>query len=310
MKDVVDELMKLFERTLGEDILIDREFAPALWSVRVDRSQLDQVLLNLIVNARQAMPDGGRLTLSAENVVVDEHDASTRADFVAGEYVMLTVTDTGEGMSNETLERAFEPFFSTRGQGGSGLGLATVFGAVRQNDGHISVESERDRGTTFKIYLPRFATAEVPSASQPPSRPASVTKRRIVLVVEDHPLLLRLTERILVEAGHTVLLAKDGPTALEVAAAFDGTIDLLLTDVVMPHMNGKQLASEFSAVRPNTRVLYLSGYAQDTIVHGGILEPGVALLPKPFSREALLAKIAAVVGDGGDAALETDPRPK
>ncbi|MFT5358889.1 MAG: two-component system cell cycle sensor histidine kinase/response regulator CckA, partial [Polyangiales bacterium] len=263
VSDVVNEMMKLFERTLGEDILIRQEFSTSLWSIKVDRSQLDQVLLNLVVNARQAMPEGGTLTIEAENVVVDEYYASTQADVAVGEYVMLAVSDTGVGMTKEVREQVFEPFFTTRGHDGNGLGLATVFGAVRQNGGHIWLYSEEGKGTTFKIYWPRFCG--LAQAKTVRSRVAEhVVKQRTVLVVEDEAALLRVTTRLLESAGFTVLGAKDGPTALDVAAGFDGKIDLLLTDFVMPHMNGKQLASRLAESRPDICILYVSGYTQNT----------------------------------------------
>ncbi|MGH1340802.1 MAG: ATP-binding protein [Nannocystales bacterium] len=292
---VVQELVKLFHRTLGEDILVDIQLDPELWSIKVDRSQLDQILLNLVVNARDAMPNGGTLSLEAQNIVLDEHYASTRADVVAGEYVMIAVSDTGVGMPPETQERVFEPFFTTKGHSGNGLGLATVFGAVRQNGGHIWVYSEEGTGTCFKIYWPRSKARGATKSQTQDSAPARTGGT--ILVVEDEPLLLRLTTRLLKKGGYTVLAAEDGPTALKLARGHDGKIELLLTDVVMPHMTGKQLAETLSQERPETRVLYVSGYTQNTIVHGGVLDKGVAFLEKPFSLDSLLARISSLLSD-------------
>lgn len=292
--DVVRELMKLFERTLGEDILVRQDFAESLWSIKVDRSQLDQVLLNLVVNARQAMPEGGTLTIEAQNIVVGEHHVSTQTKVAPGEYVMLAVSDTGVGMSKEVREKAFEPFFSTRGHDGNGLGLATVFGAVRQNGGHIWLYSEEGQGTTFKIYWPRFRG---PAEEKTIRVRGRNTRPRTVLVVEDDKALLRLTVRLLESVGFTVLPAKDGPSALAVAAEYGSRIELLLTDVVMPHMNGKELALRLAESRPEIRVLYVSGYTRNTIVHDGVLDQEVEFLPKPFSLRTLLESIANLFGD-------------
>ncbi|MBV1857844.1 MAG: response regulator [Nannocystaceae bacterium] len=293
--DVVEALMMLFRRTLGEDILIETDLPRESWPIKVDRSQLDQILLNLVVNARDAMPGGGTLTVEAKNVVLDEHYASTRPDVTAGEYLMIAVSDTGEGMSKDVRERIFEPFFTTKGHRGTGLGLATVFGAVRQNGGHIWLYSEEGNGTCFKIYWPRALVVEPRAAPKP--GPALRPRGGTVLAVEDEPALLQLTARLLRKGGYDVLTATNGDEALEVARRHEGRLDLLLTDVVMPRMNGKQLASALRALRPSIRVLYVSGYTENTIVHGGILDTEVAFLPKPFSLESLLSAVSELLAE-------------
>ena len=293
LSDVVGEMIKLFERTLGEDVLIDQSFAEGLWPIKVDRSQLDQVLLNLVVNARQAMPDGGRLSIEVENCLIDEHYAAMRPDIQAGEYVMIAVSDTGVGMSREVQERVFEPFFTTRGKEGNGLGLATVFGAVRQNGGHIWLYSEEGKGTTVKIFWPRH-DGKLSKETERIKRRVASFRQRTALVVEDEPALLELTTRLLERAGFEVLSAQDGLQALEISNQHMGDIDLLLTDVVMPHMNGKELSSRLMKKRPDMRTLYVSGYTQNTIVRGGVLDDDVDFLPKPFSLQSLVMSIEAL----------------
>lgn len=284
--DVVHQLLKMLTRTLGEDIVLTTDMQPDLWPIEVDRSQLDQVIVNLIVNAREAMPDGGELTIEATNVDLDEFYAGAHADVVPGAYVMVAVSDTGTGMSPEVQERVFEPFFTTKDDQGTGLGLSTVHGAVRQNGGHIWLYSEVGEGTCFKIYWPR-ATGGAQDATGPTVEPAGDCTGTI-LVVEDEASLRKLSVRLLKSAGFQVLQAADGPEALELAAAYPGDIDLLLTDVIMPHMNGKRLSLQLSHLRPGIRTLYVSGYTENTIVHRGVLEEGVDFLPKPFSKKSLV----------------------
>ncbi len=285
----VDELMRLLHQMLGPGIVPSIDVASDLWPIEVDRSQLDQILLNLVVNARDAMPDGGRLTIDAQNVYLDTAYSSAHPGVEPGDYVRLSVADTGIGMSAVIRERAFEPFFTTKGHEGTGLGLATVFGAVRQNHGHIDLTSEEGSGTRFEIYWPR-ARAHT-STPRPVTKASSPTTGRTVLVADDEPFLLRLAARSLRREGYEVLAAHDGAEALELSLVYDGTIDLLVTDVVMPHMNGRELASKLLDVHPEMLVLYVSGSSEDALLDDGILERDMPYLPKPFSIEALLERV-------------------
>jgi len=290
---VVDEMTRLFRRTLSADIILSTALQPDLWPIWGDRSQLDQVLMNLVVNARDAMPSGGELLIEAENAVLDEHYAAAHPDVVPGEYLMIAISDTGVGMPASVQARAFEPFFTTKGDdNGTGLGLATVHGAVRQNHGHIWLYSEEGQGTIFKLYWPR---AQQPAAAVEPPAESQRTGSGTVLVVEDEELLRKLTVRLLRSGGYTVLEASDGPTALGIAAAHRGKIDLLLTDVIMPRMNGKVLSEMLKVSHPGTRVLFVSGYTENTIVNRGVLDQGVEFLAKPFSRSALLSRIGELL---------------
>ena len=289
MPALVEELTRLFRRTLGEDVILTTEMPDGLWPIRGDRSQLDQILMNLVVNARDAMPDGGELVIEAKNAILDEHYAETHPEVVPGEYLMIAVSDTGQGMPSEVQERIFEPFFTTKTpERGTGLGLSTVHGAVRQNGGHIWLYSEPGRGTSFKIYWPRGEVVEQPSA--PEVRPQRVGKGTL-LVVEDERMLRRLTVRLLKSGGYEVIEAADGPTALELARDHDGIIDALITDVIMPRMNGKVLSETLKEARPDVRVLFVSGYTENTIVHHGVLKPNVEFLAKPFTRAELLGRV-------------------
>jgi PAS domain S-box-containing protein len=289
----IEELSKLFRRTLGEDILLRTEVEESLWTVVMDHTQLTQILMNLIVNARQAMPQGGELLIEGRNMVLDEAFIAQRPEVLPGEYVMLAVSDTGSGMSKEVRDRAFEPFFSTKATTeGTGLGLATVHGAVHQNGGHIWLYSEPGQGTSFKIYFPRDESrAHEASGQRKEMGPGTGT----VVVVEDSESLRVLTVRLLRSGGYQVLQACDGPHALRVAEAFDGVIDLLVTDVVMPYMNGRDLASTLVTARPALEVLYVSGYTENTIVHHGVLDDGVDFLAKPFTRLGLLERVAQIL---------------
>tara|TARA_R110002096_G_scaffold77896_10_gene183469 strand:- start:39088 stop:41052 length:1965 start_codon:yes stop_codon:yes gene_type:complete len=291
---VIEEMTKLFRRTIGEDITFHTAVAEDLWAVRVDRSQLDQVLLNLVVNARDAMPDGGQLSIEASNEVLDAHYAETHHDVTPGEYVMLSVSDTGSGMTPEVRDNIFEPFFTTKeASKGTGLGLATVYGAVHQNGGHIWLYTEPGDGTCFKIYWPRDRSEFNPlTASESDAIGPGVGT---ILVVEDEEMLRLLTVRLLESGGYTALSACNGPEAIKLAEAYSGDIDLLLTDIVMPKMNGKELGDVLIGARPNLRVLYVSGYTENTIVHRGVLEAGVEFLAKPFGRDLLLERVQGLL---------------
>ena len=294
LNTAVRDLVKMLQRLIGEDVKLELALHAAPAMVQADPGQVEQVLLNLAVNARDAMPDGGRLTLETACRVLDETYARAHADVVPGEYVMLAVSDTGTGMDAETQARIFEPFFTTKELGkGTGLGLSTVYGIVKQSGGSIAVYSEPGRGTTFKIYLPRVdAPAPVETAaSAPPARGGHET----VLLAEDDAAVREVAGEALSQRGYRVLRAPDGQTALELAAAHAGEIAILVTDLVMPGMSGRELAEALTALRPGLQVLYISGYTDDAVVRHGILAEGLAYLQKPFSAEALAAKVRQVV---------------
>lgn len=287
-------LDKLLRRVIREDIeLVILPRAP-LWEVRVDPAQLEQVLVNLVVNARDAMPNGGKITIEANNAVLDEEYARQYAEVVPGEYVAIAVSDTGVGMTEEVKQHVFEPFFTTKGQGeGTGLGLATCYGIVKQNGGHIWFYSEPGEGSTFKIYLPRARGGDVVALREEAHE--MISGKETILLVEDEPLVRELAVRTLRKAGYEVLEAANGAEALRVAETHEGEIHLLMTDVVMPQMSGKALAEQLQAIRPEIRVLYSSGYTDNTIVHHGVLDAGAAFLQKPYTPAALARKVREVL---------------
>jgi PAS domain S-box-containing protein len=298
LNEVLGELDKMLRRLIGEDVELTLRPAEELWPVKIDPTQVEQVVINLAVNARDAMPSGGSLTLETANVMLDTAYAARHLDVEPGEYVLLAVSDTGAGMSNEVKARLFEPFFTTKERGkGTGLGLATVFGIVKQNRGHIWVYSEAGQGTTFKVYLPRaaegaLALSRLPTVSVEPSARGSET----LLVVEDESDVRDLVRDILAAWGYRILAARDGVEALEVAQSHEGSIHLLITDVVMPRLSGKALADQLRASRPGLRVLFTSGYTDNAIVQHGVLAEGVHFLSKPFELEALARKVREVLG--------------
>jgi len=290
---VVADTARMLVRLIGEDIEFATTLDPALGRVKADPGQVEQVLMNLVVNSRDAMPQGGKLTIETANVSMDAAAASLRPGLRPGEYVLLAVSDTGSGMDETTRGRIFEPFFSTKERGkGTGLGLAVVYGIVKQSGGSIDVYSEPGRGTTFKVYLPREAAAlsrEVTGTSDTPKG------RETVLLVEDEAAVRHLALLILRTAGYDVLTASQGEDALRVAEAHASPIDLLITDVVMPQMSGRRLADLLTVRHSGLKVLYLSGYTDDAVVRHGILEAGVAFLQKPFSVDALARKVREVL---------------
>ncbi len=295
LNHVVEEFGRLVRRLIGDDVEVVTELEPGLGAVMADRGQMHQVLMNLAINARDAMPGGGRIVVATANVDIDEQLAPSQ-DVKPGSYVVLTVSDTGAGMSQETLRKIFEPFFTTKPMGvGTGLGLATVYGIVEQSGGFIRVASEVGRGTTVRIYLPRIpGDPEVTGAR--PGAQVPVGGKETVLVVEDQAEVRKLAMGILRKNGYRLLEASSGPEAIEVAAAFAGSIDLLVTDVVMPGMTGRELATRLQASRPLIKVLYTSGYSADVIATKGVLEAGVAYLPKPFAPADLALKAREVLG--------------
>ncbi len=295
---VVTTMGRILQRLIGEDIELVTGLDPALGRVNADPGQLEQVLLNLAVNARDAMPQGGRLTLETANVELDEADARWHAGVASGRYVRLAVRDTGIGMDAATQSHLFEPFFTTKELGqGTGLGLATVYGIVRQSGGHITVDSTPGRGTAFTIYLPRLG--EGVEAAEPVVAPAKPRKgSETVLLVEDEAGVRGVAQEILRSTGYIVLAASDGHEALRISIQHEGPIHLLLTDVVMPGLSGPALVSRLASRRPKMRVMYMSGYTEDTIVQHGLPNPGMVFLQKPFTPEVLTRKVREL--------LETD----
>jgi PAS domain S-box-containing protein len=296
LNDLVLNVDKLLRRLIGEDIELVTLPASDLGQVKADPGQLEQVLVNLAVNARDAMPKGGKLTIETANVTLSQAYARQHAEVTPGEYVMLAVSDTGIGMTEEVKAHIFEPFFTTKEMGkGTGLGLATCFGIVKQIGGHIWVYSEPDQGTTFKIYLPRVEAAADLSA-KPEEVDDLPRGTETVLLVEDEPAVRVVAVQTLQEQGYTVLEAANGDEALRVAQErAEEAIHLLLTDVVMPRMSGKELASQLKTIRPGLKVLFISGYTDNAIIHNGVLEPGIAFLQKPFTPEVLARKVREVL---------------
>jgi two-component system cell cycle sensor histidine kinase/response regulator CckA len=294
---VVANMEKMLRRLIGEDVALVAVLARDLWSVRADAGQIEQVIVNLVVNARDAMPRGGKVTIETRNHDLDDSYVRTHAYAQPGEHVCLSVSDTGTGIDPETRARIFEPFFTTKSPGkGTGLGLSTVYGIVKQSGGSIEVYSEPGRGTSFKVYLPRVLDGEnsvAPEAKHPP-----VGGAETVLLVEDEEAVRRLARLVLEKMGYKVLEAASAEEALSVAGDHAGEIGLLLTDSVMSGMSGPDLARILRVQRPETRVLFMSGYTDDAIVRHGLLEPNEAFLQKPFSPDVLARKIREVLDAG------------
>ncbi|MBN1658893.1 MAG: GAF domain-containing protein [Anaerolineae bacterium] len=295
---IVGDLERMLQRIIGEDVQLVTDLQEDLWAVRADPAQMEQVMMNLVVNARDAMPRGGILTIKTENVTLSPAYVAFHVDAEPGEHVLLSVVDTGEGMDAAVKVHLFEPFFTTKQRGqGTGLGLSTVFGIVKQHSGHIHVESEPGQGTAFYIYLPRCLDADVAAAVPIGLLDAqrATGPRRVVLVVEDDEAVRTLATRVLQSYGCQVLQASNGIDALHLSREYRGRIDLLLTDVVMPLMDGKKLADDLQATRPETAVLYMSGYADNILLDPDALPPGAAFLSKPFTVETLIQKVQGVL---------------
>jgi PAS domain S-box-containing protein len=296
LNEVVAENLKMLTRMIGEDIDLVMVPGPAIGAVRADPGQIDQVIMNLAVNGRDAMPQGGKLTIETANVTLDENFARTHTPLAAGNYIMLAISDTGVGMDSETQSRIFEPFFTTKGAKGTGLGLSTVYGIVKQSGGFIFVDSQPQRGTTFRAYFPRVDGREDAAAAQDTmGLPRAEHGRETILLVEDEANLRSLARQYLETQGYTILEAEDGAAALQIVDGHQGDIDLLLTDVIMPGMNGRELATRIARLLPKLRVLYMSGYTENVVGHEGTLDPGVNLLQKPFSLPVLKERVREVL---------------
>lgn len=294
LNDSVSATLKMLRRLIGEDIEL-------LWhpgandaTIKIDPVQIDQILTNLVVNARDAIAGGGRITIKTSQAIVDSEFCETHANANPGDYVLLTVSDTGCGMDEETIKNIFEPFFTTKGIGeGTGLGLSTVYGIVQQNKGLITVYSEPRIGTTFKIYLRHFVDSSVVVKKQ--VRPAFKTGSETVLLVEDEMAILRMSETMLKKLGYTVIPVNTPAEAVEIAEAFKGTIDLLVTDMIMPKMNGYELSEKLKKIRPQIKCLFMSGYTADVISSAKMANGGIHFLEKPFSIRDLSVKLREVV---------------
>jgi len=293
---VIAGMESIFYNLMGGDVNVQMVPAANLHEVKADAGQIEQVIMNIVINARDAMPNGGRLTLETSNIVLDRESVGRYPELKPGDYVMLAITDTGTGMSDEVKARVFEPFFSTKGVGqGTGLGLSTCYGIVKQSGGHIRVYSEQSRGSTFKIYLPQVETLAKISVPRLDS-PDLPRGTESILLVEDDPALREMAATLLRRLGYTVLTAANGVEALNVKhERSTGHIDLLFTDVVMPHMSGKELADRVRVLYPYTKILFTSAYTENAIVHQGVLDKGVALLQKPFTPSALARKVRKVL---------------
>jgi two-component system cell cycle sensor histidine kinase/response regulator CckA len=296
LNELIGDIDKLLHRLIGADIELITRTRPNLGSIKADPGQLEQLLVNLAVNARDAMPDGGKLTIETSNIVLTEAVARQHVGITAGPHVLLVVSDSGLGMSEAIKQHIFEPFFTTKGPGkGTGLGMATCYGIVKQHGGHIEVSSEPQHGATFKIYLPQVEPRGDPSALRSSDTGELPRGTETVLLAEDEPAVRALASRVLRTQGYTVLEAADGEAALHLARSQGTKIDLLLTDVVMPRMGGQLLAQQIVTLYPAIKVLFASGYVDNAIVHFGQLAPGVEFLQKPFSPSALARKVRSVL---------------
>jgi CheY-like chemotaxis protein len=295
VNELVSGMSELIHRSLGETISVETVLAAGLWKTEVDPNQLESALLNLAVNARDAMPDGGKLTIETANAHIDEGYALVHAEVAVGQYVVISVSDTGTGMDREVMSRALEPFYTTKEPGkGTGLGLSQVYGFVKQSGGHVKLYSEAGQGTTIKIYLPRRHGREADLKIAPGITPEG-TGQETILLVEDDRDVRAYSAEVLRELGYRVIEAYDGPSALRLLRN-ESKVDLLFTDIVLPGgQTGAQVAAEAMTLRPRLKVLFTTGYARNAIVHHGRLDPGVQLITKPFTYADLAAKVRDVL---------------
>lgn len=297
LNDVIGGMLKMLRRLIGEDIDLAWLPSSGLWSVKMDPTQIDQILANLCVNARDAISDVGKVTIETHNITFDADYCAHHAEFLPGEYVLMAISDGGCGMDTATLDQIFEPFFTTKGRGkGTGLGLSTVYGIVKQNKGFINVYSEPGKGTTFRIYLPRHVGRALEARVKnengiPPGR------GELVLLVEDEPSILKMSRRMLESLGYTVLAASAPDEAIRLAVRHEGEIHVLMTDVVMPGMNGRDLSERIREIRPTIKCLFMSGYTANVIAHRGVLDEGVQFIQKPFSKNDLSVKFREILDD-------------
>lgn len=296
LKAVVTDAGMMLRRLIGEDVELVTLSDPGLWPVKADAGQVEQALMNLVVNARDALPHGGKITIETRNVRLDDHYAQGHPEVEPGAYVLLAVSDNGAGMTAEIKAHLFEPFFTTKEPGrGTGLGLATVYGIVKQAGGHIDVYSEPDLGTTFKLYLPRSDEGRRAGSKSHPGLTPMPPGRETILLVEDEEAVRVLSRHILHECGYEVLEARQGEEALRLASQHTGRIDLLVTDVVMPRLGGRGVADQLKRLYPHLKVLYLSGYTDDAVVRHGVLEQDVPFLQKPFTPAGLAQRVREVL---------------
>ncbi len=292
LNDTISSMLKMLQRLIGENIDLAWNPGSSLWPVKIDPSQVDQIMANLAVNARDAIADVGKITIETNNIEVDEYYCTLYPYFVPGQYVTLAVSDDGSGMDKETLGNLFEPFFTTKGVGeGTGLGLSTIYGIVKQNKGFINAYSEPGIGTTFKIYLPRHEAEASSSEAAIESTGKVPTGTETILLVEDEPTILKMGREMIEQLGYTVLTAESPNEALRIPLEYSGTIHLLITDVVMPEMNGRDLSSQLTQTQPDLKTLYMSGYTANVIAHHGVLDEGVQFIQKPFSMGDLAEKV-------------------
>jgi len=298
LNETLAGMLKMLLRLIGEDI--DLAWLPGkrLWPIKIDPSQIDQIMVNLCVNARDAIVDVGKITIETGNCTLNEEYCSAHASFVTGQYVKIDISDNGSGMDKETVSHIFEPFFTTKGVNeGTGLGLATVYGIVKQNNGFVNVYSEQGRGTTFSIYLPRYADKTNTGESESTEEPA-IRGSETILLVEDEPTILNMTTTMLQRLGYTVLAVGTPSEAIRLAGEHSGEIDLVLTDVIMPEMNGRMLTENLMVNRPGLKCLFMSGYTANVISHHGVLDDGVNFIQKPFAKSELAAKIRSALSNG------------
>ncbi len=295
LNDEIVDIRRMLDRLLGEDITIVFDLRDDLWPIKADRSQMEQVILNLAVNARDAMPVGGTLTIETKNITLDEENTDEQYQICSGDYVLLAISDTGQGLSLEMKEKIFEPFFTTKEQGkGAGLGLATVYGIIKQSHGEIFVTSAQGMGTTFKIYLPRAAKQSAPVHEIVSKETIVSPGAETIMLVEDEEAVRHMAVELLMGLGYTVLEAENGEDALEIYKRYHGQVDLLLTDVVMPKMSGPSLAKRMQKLRPDMKVLFMSGYTENDIVHHGVLADDVTFLAKPINLKNLSKAVRTI----------------